>query len=79
MIKISTKLFSWAIFFAWLSIFYLNLSKIEKVPRGIQGEHRVKTWQFRGIWSQQSEHKQVQKGWMEPGVCLDWLFVFSLN
>ena len=43
----------------------LCLSKLEKVPRGIQGE---KTWQGRGIWSQQLEQKQVPKRGMEPGV-----------
>ena len=31
-------------------------SKIEKVPRGIRGEKSSKTWQVRGIWSQQLEH-----------------------
>ena len=29
---------------------------------------RVKTWQFREIWSQQLEHKQVPKRGTEPGV-----------
>ena len=29
---------------------------------------RVKTWQVRGIWSQQLEHKQVPKWGTEPGV-----------
>ena len=29
---------------------------------------RVKTWQVRGIWSQQLEHKQVTKRGKEPGV-----------
>ena len=29
---------------------------------------RVKTWQDRGIWSQQLEHKQVSQWGMEPGV-----------
>ena len=29
---------------------------------------RVKTWQVRGIWSQQLEHKQVPKWDTEPGV-----------
>ena len=28
----------------------------------------VKTWQVRGIWSQQLEHKQVPKRGTEPGV-----------
>ena len=46
-------------------------SKIEKVPRGIQVESRVKTWQVRGIWSQKLEHQQVQKRGMELGVQKD--------
>ena len=29
---------------------------------------RVKTWQIRGIWSQQLEHKQVPQWGKEPGV-----------
>ena len=29
---------------------------------------RVKTWQVRGIWSQQLERKQVPKRVTEPGV-----------
>ena len=29
---------------------------------------RVKTWQVRGVWSQQFEHKQVPKWGTEPGV-----------
>ena len=33
-----------------------SISKIEKVPRGIQVKSRVKTWQVRGIWFQQLEH-----------------------
>ena len=42
------------------------ISKIEKVlvPRGI----RVKTWQVRGILSQQFEHKQVPQWGTESGV-----------
>ena len=31
-------------------------------------KYRVKTWQVRGIWSQQLEHKQVQKRSKEPGI-----------
>ena len=31
------------------------------VPRVFKVKSRVKTWQGRGIWSQQSEHKQVPK------------------
>ena len=29
---------------------------------------RVKTWQIRGIWSQQLEHRKVPKMGTEPGV-----------
>ena len=32
---------------------------------------RVKTWQVRGIWSQQLEHKQVPKWGTEPGIRKD--------
>ena len=35
-------------------------SKIEKVPRNIQGETQEKT-QVRENWSQELEHKQVPK------------------
>ena len=31
-------------------------------------KNQVKTWQVRGIWSQQLEHKQIQKRGTEPGV-----------
>ena len=31
-------------------------------------KRRVKTWQVRGIWSQQLKHKQVPKRGTEPGV-----------
>ena len=41
-------------------------------PRKYQGvfkaKSRVETWQVRGIWSQQLEHKQVPKRGTEPGV-----------
>ena len=33
-----------------------------------QVKSRVKTWQVRGIWSQQLEHKHVPKRGTEPGV-----------
>ena len=46
----------------------LVLCKIEKVPRSIRDESRVKTWQVRGIWFQQLEHKQVPQWGTEPGV-----------
>ena len=45
---------------------------IEAKSRKYQGvfevKSRVKTWQVRGIWSQQLEHQQVPKWGTEPGV-----------
>ena len=38
---------------------HMALSRIEKVPRGIQGEMSRKDTQVRENWSQQLEHKQV--------------------
>ena len=53
-------------------IFTLNVICIKAKSRKYQGvfkaKSRVKTWQNRGIWSQQWEHKQVPKRWTEPGV-----------
>ena len=46
----------------------MTKGKIEKVPRDIQVKSRVKTWQARGIWSQQLEQKHVTKRGTEPGV-----------
>ena len=49
--------------------FFFLLSKVEKVPRGIQGEKSSKDIAtVRGIWSQQLEHKQVPKRGTEPDV-----------
>ena len=49
--------------------------KCEAKSRKYQGvfkvKSRVKTWQIRGIWSQQLEHKQVPKRGTEPGVRKD--------
>ena len=49
-----------------------DLFKSEAKSRKYQGvfevKSRVKTWQVRGIWSQQLEHKQVPKWGTEPGV-----------
>ena len=45
-----------------------KLSKIDKVPRGIQGEMSSKDTESSEIWSQQLEHKQVPKCGTEPGV-----------
>ena len=45
---------------------------LEAKSRKYQGvfevKRRVKTWQVRGIWSQQLEHKQVAQWGTEPGV-----------
>ena len=42
--------------------------KIEKYQGVFGVKSRVKTWQNRGIWSQQLEHKQVLQWETEPGV-----------
>ena len=34
-------------------------SKIEKVPRGSRGEKSSKTWQVRGIWSQEVPRRKT--------------------
>ena len=45
---------------------------LEVKSRKYQGvfevKSRAKTWQVRGIWSQQLEHQQVPKWGTEPGV-----------
>ena len=43
-------------------------AKSRKYQGVFEVKSRVKTWQVRGIWSQQLEHKQVQKWGTEPGV-----------
>ena len=47
-------------------------STLEAKSRKYQGvfemKSGVKTWQVRGIWSQQLEHKQVPQWGTEPGV-----------
>ena len=40
----------------------------EKYQGVFEVKSRVKTWQVRGIWSQQLEHEQVPKWGTEPGV-----------
>ena len=49
-----------------------SLNSYKAKSRKYQGvfdvKSRVKTWQARGIWSQQLEHKQVPKHWTEPCV-----------
>ena len=56
-----------------ISYFELKCSiQLEAKSRKYQGvfevKSRVKTWQVRGIWSQQLEHLQVPKWGTEPGV-----------
>ena len=50
----------------------LSMQSSEAKSRKYQGifevKSRVKTWQVRGIWSQQLEHKQVPQWGTEPGV-----------
>ena len=53
-------------------LFSLYVNDFEAKSRKYQGvfevKSRVKTWQVRGIWSQQLEHKQVPQWGTEPGV-----------
>ena len=42
--------------------------KSRKYQGVFEVKSRVKTWQVRGIWSQQLEHQQVPKWGTEPGV-----------
>ena len=39
----------------------LNFKQNREVPRVFEVKSRVKTWQVRGIWSQQLEHQQIPK------------------
>ena len=43
-------------------------AKSRKYQGVFEVKSRVKTWQVRGIWSQQLEHKQVSQWGTEPGV-----------
>ena len=43
-------------------------AKSRKYQRVFEVKSRVKTWQVRGIWYQQLEHKQVPNLGTEPGV-----------
>ena len=46
-----------------------NLQAKSRKHQGVfEVKSRVKTWQVRGIWSQQMEHKQVSQWGTEPGV-----------
>ena len=49
---------------------YINRcqAKSRKYQWVFEVKSRVKTWQVRGIWSQQLEHQQVPKWGTEPGV-----------
>ena len=57
------------------STFIMKFNKLKAKSRKYQGifevKSRVKTWQVRGIWSQQLEHKQVPQLGTEPGVGKD--------
>ena len=46
-------------------------AKSRKYQGVFEVKSRVKTWQVRGIWSQQLEHKQVPQWGTEPGVQKD--------
>ena len=43
-------------------------AKSRKYQEVFEVKSRVKTWQVRGIWYQQLEHKQVPQWGTEPGV-----------
>ena len=43
-------------------------AKSRKYQGVFEVKSRVKTWQVRGIWSQQLKHKQVPQWGTEPGV-----------
>ena len=47
---------------------FFHEAKSRKYQGVFEVKSRVKTWQVRGIWSQQLEHKQVPKWGTEPGV-----------
>ena len=47
---------------------YGTMAKSRKYQGVFEVKSRVKTWQVRGIWSQQLEHYQVPKWGTEPGV-----------
>ena len=51
-----------------MHIFLLAKAKSRKYQGVFEVKSRVKTWQIRGIWSQQLEHWQVPKWGTEPGV-----------
>ena len=47
---------------------FTQKAKSRKYQGVFEVKSRVKTWQVRGIWSQQLEHKQVPQWGTEPGV-----------
>ena len=55
-------------FIAILKIVIHLKAKSRKYQGVFEVKSRVKTWQVRGIWSQQLEHKQVPQLGTEPGV-----------
>ena len=58
------------------SILNLFKAKSRKYQGVFEVKSRVKTWQVRGIWSQQLEHKQVPQWGTEPGVLKGKRFKF---
>ena len=46
----------------------MKKAKSRKYQGALKAKSRAETWQARGIWSQQLEHKQVPKRGTEPGV-----------
>ena len=53
--------------------------KLRKYQGVFKVRSRVKTWQDRGLWSQQLEHKQVPKRGTEPGVRKGKLSLLARN
>ena len=51
-----------------LMLKHLLQAKSRKYQGVFEVKSRVKTWQVRGIWSQQLKHKQVPQWGTEPGV-----------
>ena len=52
----------------FIDLLNINKAKSRKYQGVFEVTSRVKTWQVRGIWSQQLEHQQVPKWGTEPGV-----------
>ena len=52
----------------WVNVISDLKAKSRKYQGIFKVKSRVKTWQVRGIWSQQLEHKQIPKRGTESGV-----------